>query len=284
MINEIVEMFSYGFMIRALIVGGLVTLCSALLGVSLVLKRYSMIGDGLSHTAFGAMSVVVSLNSLPFVAEHFKVNPLLFTIILVIIVAFFLLRITDNSKISSDSAIALISTASLAIGIIVISFTTGLNTDVCNTLFGTILALSKMDVLISVVLSVIVLILFSVFYNKIFAVTFDESFSKATGIKVNLYNMLIALLTAITIVVGMRLMGSLLISSLIVIPALTSMQMFKTFKHVVINSAIISVVCFFIGMVLSYLFKLPTGASIVMVNIIMFLIFKIISSFRKRFI
>jgi ABC-type Mn2+/Zn2+ transport systems, permease components len=282
MINEIVEMFSYGFIQRALIVGALVTLCSSLLGVSLVLKRYSMIGDGLSHTAFGAMSIIVSLNSLPFFKEQFNLNPLLCTIILVIIVAFFLLRITENSKITSDSAIALISTSSLALGVIVITFTTGLSTDVCNTLFGTILALSKTDVIFSVILSIVVLVLFSFFYNKIFAVTFDENFAKATGIKVNIYNMLIALLTAITIVIGMRLMGSLLISSLIVIPSLTSMRLFKTFKGVVISSATISLVCFFIGMILSYLFKLPTGASIVMINVVMFLLFTFISFINKK--
>ena len=281
LINEIVEMMNYPFIQRAVIVGLLVSLCAALLGVSLVLKRYSMIGEGLSHVSFGAMSFVLSINTLSFVQGVFEINPLIFTIILTVIIAFLLLRITENSKITSDSAIALISTTSLTIGVITISLTTGLNTDVCNTLFGTILALSKADVQLSVVLSIIVIILFSFFYNKIFAITFDESFARATGIKVDAYNMLIAFLTAITIVLGMRLMGSLLISSLIVIPALTAMRLFKNFKQVVISSAITSVLCFLIGITLSYLFQLPAGSSIVAVNLSLFMIVCVIAQIRK---
>ena len=281
LINEIVEMMNYPFIQRAVIVGLLVSLCAALLGVSLVLKRYSMIGEGLSHVSFGAMSFVLSINTLSFAQGVFEINPLIFTIILTVIIAFLLLRITENSKITSDSAIALISTTSLTIGVITISLTTGLNTDVCNTLFGTILALSKADVQLSVVLSIIVIILFSFFYNKIFAITFDESFARATGIKVDAYNMLIAFLTAITIVLGMRLMGSLLISSLIVIPALTAMRLFKNFKQVVISSAITSVLCFLIGITLSYLFQLPAGSSIVAVNLSLFMIVCVIAQIRK---
>jgi len=281
LINEIVEMMNYPFIQRAVIVGLLVSLCAALLGVSLVLKRYSMIGEGLSHVSFGALSFALSINTLSFAQGFFEINPLIFTIILTVIIAFLLLRITENSKITSDSAIALISTTSLTIGVITISLTTGLNTDVCNTLFGTILALSKADVQLSVVLSIIVIILFSFFYNKIFAITFDESFARATGIKVDAYNMLIAFLTAITIVLGMRLMGSLLISSLIVIPALTAMRLFKNFKQVVISSAVTSVLCFLIGITLSYLFQLPAGSSIVAVNLSLFMIVCVIAQIRK---
>ena len=234
---SIVEMFSYTFIIRALIVGTLVSLCAALLGVSLVLKKYSMIGDGLSHVGFGALAIASACN----------LAPLQVALPVVIVSAFFLLRLSESSKIKGDSAIALISTSSLAIGVFAISITTGMNTDVNNYMFGSVLSMSENDVYVSIVLSIVVLILFVFFFHKIFAVTFDETFAKATGIKANLYNMLIALLTAVTIVLGMRMMGALLISSLIIFPALTSMRLCKSFKAVTISSAIISVVCFFIG-------------------------------------
>lgn len=261
MFELISELFSYPFIVRALIVGILVSLCAALLGVSLVLKRYSMIGDGLSHVGFGSLAVATAMN----------VAPLSVSVPVVVLAAFLLLKLTENSNIKGDAAIALISTSSLALGVMVISMTTGMNTDVCNYMFGSILAMSKNDVKLSILLSVVVLILFLVFYNKIFAVTFDETFAKAIGTKTNLYNMLIALLTAITIVLGMRMMGALLISSLIIFPALTSMRVCRKFKTVTISSAVVSIVCFFTGIVISYEFATPTGASIVLVNIIAFI-------------
>ena len=263
MIDILVEMFSYNFLVRAVIVGLLVSLCAALLGVSLVLKRYSMIGDGLSHVGFGTLAVATAMNA----------APLTVSIPIVVLAAFLLLRISENSKIKGDAAIALISTSSLAIGVIVISLTTGMNTDVCNYMFGSILAMSKDDVTLSIALAVVVLILFVMFYNKIFAVTFDENFAQATGTKTGIYNMLIAFLTAITIVLGMRMMGALLISSLIIFPALTSMRTCKKFKSVTICSAIVSVVCFFAGVVASYVYATPTGASVVIINIILFFLF-----------
>lgn len=266
MMEVITEIFSHSFMVRAVIVGLLVSLCASLLGVSLVLKRYSMIGDGLSHVGFGALAIATALN----------VAPLLVSIPIVVISAFLLLRISENSKIKGDAGIALISTSALAIGVIVISMSTGMNTDVHNYMFGSILAMSDSDVILSIVLSIVVLILFIVFYNRIFAVTFDENFSKATGLRANTYNMIIALLTALTIVLGMRMMGSLLISSLIIFPALTSMRICKNFKSVVISSAIISVICFFIGIVASYSYDTPVGASVVVVNIVVFFIYTII--------
>ncbi len=266
MFNTLIEIFSYPFLVRAVIVGTLVALCSSLLGVSLVLKRYSMIGDGLSHVGFGALAVATAMN----------VAPLGVAIPVVVIAAFFLLRISEKSKIKGDAAIALISTSALAIGVIIISMTTGMNTDVCNYMFGSILAMSKLDVKISIMLSGVVLILFIVLYNRIFAITFDENFALATGTNSKLYNMIIAFLTAITIVLGMRMMGALLISSLIIFPALTSMRVCKRFKDVVISSAILSVACFFIGIVISYLYATPTGASVVAVNIVMFLVYSLI--------
>jgi len=272
MIELLMEMFSYNFLVRALIVGLLVALCAALLGVSLVLKRYSMIGDGLSHVGFGTLAVATALN----------VTPLVFSIPVVLLAAFLLLRISENSKIKGDAAIALISTGALAIGVVVISLTTGLNTDVCNYMFGSILAMRKSDVVLSIVLALVVLILFVLFYHKIFAVTFDENFARATGVKSTLYNDLLAFLTAITIVLGMRMMGALLISSLIIFPPLTAMRLAKRFLSVTILSAVISVVCFFIGVVISYVYATPTGASVVLVNIGAFGLFWLLGASRGR--
>ena len=235
------EMLSYPFLVRALVGGILVSLCASLLGVSLVLKRYSMIGDGLSHVSFGALSIAVAAGW----------SPLKVSIPVVVLAAFFLLRITEHGKIKSDAAIAMISAAALAIGIIVTSMTTGMTTDVSSYMFGSILAMSRTDVSLSVILSVVVLGLFLICYNKIFAVTFDENFARATGVNVSWYNVLIAILTAITIVLGMRMMGAMLISSLIIFPALTSMRLFKSFRGVVLSSGVLGVVCFCIGMVLS---------------------------------
>ena len=270
MIETLQIMFSYSFILRALIVGVLVSLCASLLGVSLVLKRYSMIGDGLSHVGFGAIAV----------ATAFNWAPMEFTIPVVIIAAFLLLRLSENSSIKGDSAIAIISTGALAFGILVASMTTGMNTDINSYLFGSILAMTLNDVLLSVVLSAVVIVLFVLFYNKIFAVTFDETFSNATGIRANVYNMLIAILTAITIVLGMRMMGALLISSLIIFPALTSMRVCKHFKTVVIVSAVISIICFLLGLIISYFFSTPTGATVVVINIGIFILFSILGKLR----
>ncbi|MCC8022827.1 MAG: metal ABC transporter permease [Clostridiales bacterium] len=263
MIEVLRDMFSYNFIVRAVMVGLMVSVCAALLGVSLVLKRYSMIGDGLSHVSFGALAIAMAMNA----------APLAVSIPIVVLAAFLLLRISENSKIQGDAAIALISTSSLAIGVIVISMTTGMNTDVCNYMFGSILAMSVGDVYLSIALSVVVLLLFILFYNKIFAVTFDENFARATGTKTPTYKMLIALLTALTIVLGMRMMGAMLISSLIIFPALTSMRVCKKFKSVILCSTVVSVICFFIGVVISFLYATPTGASVVAVNIVAFLAF-----------
>lgn len=267
----ITEILSYPFMVRAIIVGSLVSLCAALLGVSLVLKRYSMIGDGLSHVGFGALSVAAAMN----------IAPLKIAIPVVIIAAFFLLRISSNSKIQGDAAIALISSSSIAIGVIVTSMTSGLNADVYSYMFGSVLAMGNSDVVMSIILSVIVLALYAIFYNKIFSITFDQNFSKATGIKTEFYNTLISILTAITIVVGMRIMGTMLISSLVIFPTLTSMRVFRSFKSVVISSALISVICFTIGIVVSYIMNFPAGASIVLVNLVTFVVFVMIEKIRK---
>ena len=240
--SVITEMLSYPFLVRAMVGGLMVSLCASLLGVSLVLKRYSMIGDGLSHVSFGALSIALALGW----------SPLKVSIPVVVLAAFFLLRITENGQVKSDAAIAMISASALAIGIIVTSMTTGMTTDVSSYMFGSILAMSREDVIFSVLLSIVVLALYGLCYHKIFAVTFDESFAKATGVKVGTYNVVIAVLTAVTIVLGMRMMGAMLISSLIIFPPLTSMRVFKSFRSVTLSSAALSLICFVIGMVASY--------------------------------
>lgn len=272
MIDTIAEILSYPFLVRAFIVGIFVSLCAALLGVSLVLKRYSMIGDGLSHVGFGALAVATAMN----------VAPLKVAIPVVVIAAFLLLRISENSKIKGDSAIALISTSALAIGVTVVSLAKGMNTDIYSYMFGSILAMSPADVKMSIILSAIVLTLYILFYNKLFAVTFDEVFARATGVNAGFYNMLLAFLTAITIVLGMRIMGALLISSLIIFPALTSMRVFRQFKSVIFSSAVISVICFVLGIVMSYVYATPTGASVVIINIFIFAIFNLVRAAKYR--
>ena len=268
---NILQMFSYPFMQRALIAGVLVSLCAALLGVSLVLKRYSMIGDGLSHVSFGALAIAVALG----------VTPLWFSIPVVILAAFLLLRVADNPRWNSDAAIAAMSASSLAIGILVISRTTGMTTDVDNYMFGSVLAMSKTDVALSVVLCLAVLVLFILFYHKLFAVTFDESFSRATGLKVERYNTLLAILTALTIVLGMRMMGAMLISSLVIFPALTAMRLFRSFRGVVVCAAATSVACFCLGLTISFAFSTPVGATVVAADLAVFLTSCLIGLLRR---
>lgn len=272
MFEVISEIFSTPVLVRALIVGILVSLCAALLGVSLVLKRFSMIGDGLSHVGFGALAVASVMN----------LAPMAVAIPVVIAAAFLLLRLSSNSKTNGDSAIALISTSALAIGVMANSMSKGMNIDINSYLFGSIISVSRGDVITSAILALVVLVIFVFFYTKIFAITFDESFAKATGTNTNIYNMLIALLTAVTIVIGMRLMGSMLISSLIIFPALCSMRVFKSFRAVTVCSAAISVVTFVVGMIISYIADTPCGASIVCVNIVVYAVFFAVGAVLSR--
>ena len=258
---NLLEMFSWPFMQRALIAGVLVSLCAALLGVSLVLKRYSMIGDGLSHVSFGALAIAVALG----------VTPLYFSIPVVILAAFFLLRAADNPHRNNDAAIAAMSAASLAIGILVISRTSGMTTDVDSYMFGSVLAMCWGDVALSAALCAAVLALFVLFYHRIFAITFDENFSRATGLRVGRYNTLLAILTALTIVLGMRMMGAMLISSLIIFPALTAMRLFRSFRGVILSAAVTSVVCFCAGLTISFVYSTPVGATVVAANLALFL-------------
>jgi len=269
---NVLQMFSYPFMQRALAAGVLVSLCAALLGVPLVLKRYSMIGDGLSHVSFGALAIAVALG----------VTPLYFSIPVVILAAFFLLRMASHPHWNSDAAIAAVSASALAVGILVISRTTGMTTDVDNYMFGSVLAMTKGDVALSVVLSVTVLALYLLFYHQIFAVTFDESFSRATGLKVEVCNTLLAILTALTIVLGMRMMGAMLISSLVIFPALTAMRLFRSFRGVILCAAVTSVVCFCVGLTISFAFSTPVGATVVAADLTVFLLSCLTAALRRK--
>lgn len=259
---DILRMFSYPFMARAFAAGVAVALASSLLGVSLVLKRYSMIGDGLSHVSFGCLAIAAALNW----------SPLAVSLPVVTASAFLLLRLNESKRVYGDAAIALISTASLAVGVIVVSLTTGMNVDVYNYMFGSILSITQTDMILSIVIAVIVCGVFALLFHRIFAVTFDEPFSKATGLNTDVYNTLFALLTAVTIVVGMRLVGALLISGIIIFPPLATMRVAKTFRKATVLSAIISVICFFAGLTMSFALNLPAGASVVALNAAVFII------------
>ena len=272
MIDVIREMLSYPFLVRALTVGLLVALCASLLGVSLVLKRFSMIGDGLSHVGFGSLAI----------ASVTGIAPLYLAIPVCISASFLLLRMSESTRIKGDAAIAMLSAGALAIGVMVVSMTTGMNTDVYNYMFGSILSLSASDATLSIVLSSIVLVLFVLFYPRLFAVTFDESFSRATGIPTRAYNAALATLASITVVLGMRMMGALLISSLIIFPALTAMRVCRHYRAVILTAVLLSVFSFVLGMTVSFLLATPAGASIVIVDIAMYLIFWAAGAIRGR--
>ena len=272
MINELMMYLEMPFVRYALIVGVLIALCSSLLGVILVLKRFSFIGDGLSHVAFGAMAVAAVFN---LVSDMIVVLPV------TLITAVLLLRTGKNTKIKGDAAIAMLSVGALALGYLLMNlFSTSANVsgDVCSSLFGStsILTLTPVKVWLCVILSVVVMGGFILLYNKIFAVTFDESFAQAVGTKVDFYNLMIAVLIAIIIVLAMNLVGSLLISALIIFPALSAMRIFKSFRGVIIASAVFSVVCAILGMITSILFGTPVGSTIVAVDFAGFLIFALI--------
>ena len=278
LIDKLQLYFSYPFVRYAFIVGLLIALCSSLLGVTLVLKRFSFIGDGLSHVAFGAMAIasVVGLS-----------NNMMLVLPITILAAILLLRTGQNTKIKGDAAVAMISVGTLAIGYMLMNLfpsSSNISADVCSTLFGStlILTLKPFDVWLCIIMAVIVLTVFVLFYNKIFSVTFDENFSKATGINSDGYNLLIAVITAFIIVLAMNLVGSLLISALIIFPALSAMRLFKSFRGVIICSGVISVVCAASGIIISIIASTPVGSTIVTADMTVFLLFWIISAFTGR--
>lgn len=275
--STLIHYFSFSFVQYAFIVGVLISLCSSLLGVTLVLKRFSFIGDGLSHVAFGAMAIAAVLN---------LSNNMYLVLPFTVIAAILLLRTGKNTKIQGDAAIAVISVSSLALGYLlmnVFSSSANLAGDVCSTLFGStsILTLTKAEVYLCVILSIVVIAAFIVFYNKIFAVTFDENFAQAVGTHASLYNLVIAVIIAIIIVLAMNLVGSLLISALVIFPALSAMRVLRSFKSVIICSAAVSVVCSVSGLLISILAGTPVGSTIVAVNLFVFVVFSVAGKFLK---
>ena len=271
MIEQLGAMFSYAFMVRAFVVGLLVSLCAALLGVPLVLKHYSMIGDGLGHVSFGALAIALALGW----------APLAFSVPVVILAAFLLLRLARSRRVNSDAAVAVLSASSLALGVTVISLTPGMSTSIDSYMFGSILAIEDGDVLLSVVLSLAVLGLFLLCYHRLFAVTFDESFARATGMNTGFYNSLLSILTALTVVLGMRMIGAMLISSLIVFPALTAMSLFKSFRGVVLCAGGLALLCFSLGLSISFLFSTPAGATVVLCHLAAFVLFRLLRRLRR---
>jgi zinc transport system permease protein len=257
--------------VKALVVGVFVSLCASLLGVSLVLKRYSMIGDGLSHVGFGAIAIATALN----LQQEYTLE---ISVPIVVVAAFCILRLSEHSKIKGDAAIALLSTSAIAVGSLIYEKAgTGSSGDMCSSLFGntSILNITNKDLLLSLALSVVVLVLFGAFYNRIFSITFDENFGQATGIRVGTYKMLIAILTAITIVLGMRMLGTVMISGMIIFPALTSMRVCKSFRAVILCSAVVSVICFVFGFFTASLLGLRTGPTVITVDLMAFLLFSV---------
>lgn len=266
MMDKLFLYMQYPFVRYAVIVGVLIALCSSLLGVTLVLKRFSFIGDGLSHVAFGAIAIASVFN---------LTNQMLLVLPITILSAVLLLRTGQNAKIKGDAAIAMISVGALAFGYLIMnifSTSSNLSGDVCSTLFGStsILTLTEKEVMLCIVLSVAVVVIFILFYNRIFAVTFDENFARATGTGADNYNLLIAVVTAVIIVLAMNLVGSLLISALSIFPALSAMRIFRSFKSVTICSAVLSVICAFFGIIVSILAGTPVGSTIVMADVIAF--------------
>ena len=277
MIGKLIEYLAYPFVRYAIIVGVLIALCSSLLGVTLVLKRFSFIGDGLSHVAFGAIAV----------ASVLKItNQMLLVLPMTVICAILLLRTGQNTRIKGDAAVAMVSVGAMAFGYLlmnVFSTSSNLTGDVCSTLFGStsIITLSRSDVWLCLVLSVAVIIVFVLFYNKIFAVSFDENFARSAGTNAGIYNLLIAVVIAVIIVLAMNLVGSLLISALVVFPALSAMRLFGSFRKVTVFSAIVSVICAFLGITVSILAGTPVGSTIVVADVLTFAVCCMVAKVRR---
>ncbi|MBR3377862.1 metal ABC transporter permease [Candidatus Saccharibacteria bacterium] len=265
-----IEMFSHPFMIRALLVGLMISVCAALVGVSLVLRKNSMIGDGLSHTAFSAFALATVLG----------LTPLYFALPIVVIASFFVLRLSQNRKLHGDAAIAILSASSLAIGTLAISLSKGVNIDLNSYLFGSILAVGWLDVVLSAILAFAIIMLYVFAYHRIFAITFDEEFAKSVGIKTGVYDAIFAAICSVVVVLGMRLLGSLLISSLIIFPTLTAMRLRKSFRGIALMAVCVSALAFVIGLVLSYLLATPTGATVVIVNLVVFVVAALVRAIK----
>ncbi len=271
-LDELFSVLSYPFMIRAIIVGVLVSFCASLLGVILVLKRYSLIGHGLSDVGFAALALALAIGA----------SPIYFATPIVIAASFIIMYVSQNKRINGDVAIGIFSTGALSFGIIITAISKGFNMDIYSYMFGSVLAMSSFDVVVSVILSIVVIATFVIFYNRLFIVTADEEFARAIGINVTFYQFLISFLTALTVVIGMRMIGTLLISSLIIFPAIIARRFVRSFKYLVALSALISVFCFIWGILISFFFNLPTGAGIVLVNIILLALSSFFSTIFSR--
>ena len=269
-LEKFLEMWQYQFMVKALVVGVVLAVTAGLIGVSLVLRRKAMIGDGLSHVGFGAFAIATVIG----------VMPLQMALPIVILAAILILQVNQKSKVDADALIAMLSAGALAVGTLVISVVKGVNTDINNYLFGSILALDDFDVVAGVIFSLVVILFFIVKYHEIFAMTFDENFAKSIGLKTERLNTIFAILCAVVVVLGMRLVGALLISSLIIFPTVTAMQVVKSFKAVVFTSVIVSVFCMVMGIIFSYFVATPTGATIVIFNVMAFLVAKVVEVFE----
>ena len=269
-LEKFLEMWQYQFMVKALLVGVVLAVTAGLIGVSLVLRRKAMIGDGLSHVGFGAFAIATVIG----------VMPLQMALPIVILAAILILQVNQKSKVDADALIAMLSAGALAVGTLVISVVKGVNTDINNYLFGSILALDDFDVVAGVIFSLVVILFFIVKYHEIFAMTFDENFAKSIGLKTEQLNTIFAILCAVVVVLGMRLVGALLISSLIIFPTVTAMQVVKSFKAVVFTSVLVSVFCMVMGIIFSYFVATPTGATIVIFNVMAFLIAKVVEVLR----
>lgn len=262
-VQSITEAVQYDFILKALLVGSLIAICCSLLGVFLVLKKFSLIGDGLAHVSFASVAI----------ALLFSASPLLVSIPMAILASFIILKLNEKADLHGDAAIGLVSSFAIAAGVLIASLANGFNVDLMSYLFGSILVISDADVIISIILSTVVILLVFLFYNNLFAITYDEEFARVIGLNTRFMNYLIAVLTSITIAIGIRIVGTMLISSLIVFPTVTALQISKGFKGTMLISAIVSVLCVIFGVFISYLFSLPTGAAIVMLNAVIFIVF-----------
>lgn len=266
----ILEALKYDFILRAILVGSLIALCCSFLGIFLVLKKYSMIGDGLAHVSFATIAIALFLNK----------SPLVISIPLVILSSFLILKLNEKADIHGDAAIALISSFAVAAGVLITSVAKGFNIDLFSYLFGSILVISKLDVRLSIILSVVVIFATIFFYNNLFAITYDEEFATVIGLNAKHMNYLISVLTSITVVLGIRVVGTMLISSMIIFPTITALQISKGFKDTILISSIVSVLSVILGTFISYILNFPTGATIVIVNTVFFMLFFIVNKFR----
>lgn len=262
MLTSFFEMLNYDFIVNALIAGLLISICASLVGTNLVLKKQSMIGDGLSHVAFGAMIIAIT----------FGFAPLYFTIPVVILASYLILRINNSRNINNDAAIAILSSSALAIGAVINTLNPGKNIDINSYLFGSILAINQSDLIIIAITTIAVSLLYLVFYKQIFAITIDEKFAKSIGINTKIYGIILAAICSVVIVLGMRMLGALLISSLIIFPCISARHLTKSFRNTVITSVALAIISFLFGLTASYAFNLPSGASIVCANLICFIV------------